>query len=618
MKFKSLFLGMLGAATLISCNNEIDGFDGPGVAGGDGESTTATFQFSTNRANTYAGATEQNPVGAEEAIGDAALFIYKLDGTPEAMAYVSDASGSKKVTVKCKSGDKLIYLAVNIGGNVLVKAPGFLTGTTNSNASNDYLGSDTWDENSPMFDVVNGTHQRVNAPIWSMTGTTIANEVAGAFTPTGTSANNLIHALTANGHTTSGGTLITNQAGSPTGSFYLMTNWGSAASSVTDEVGAGDSYLSTCKFKLEAGISAGDSQAATADETNANKQNALKINVQRALAKVSVTEIADAVKNSAGSGSNVGRFVPIAKWAAGNISNSTYPFQVYDGTKIISTMYDQAEPLVSTTAYPVGGWEFKMDNSRFAVSSAAYKAQTLQSSNVMSTIIANSANVAFSGTTTKNYVYLPENNNENTLNHYSTFVVVAGKYEPNQYVKSVNNVGNVEWVNGTPAALTYGATAPDALDTLYYISSLGSNGIFFHGMLALKQYVCYTLSQNAGGVVNPATDPVAAAYINSLRETNNNVQAELQTYHQGNCFYRIWITDEAASQAVNKKLVRRNHIYEIAITDILGPGIGDPNHIIDPDPSTPDPLEEADTYVTASINVMKWHVINQGATPGLD
>ena len=174
MKFKNLFLCMLGAAVLVGCNNEVGpdgklGPDGKPIIV-EGESTTATFQFKVNSANTYAGGTSLAGTGNENALGNAGLFIYKEDGTPEAMAFLSavpTAPGpdQHKVTVKCFSGIKFIYLAVNIGTsstNMLLGAAGL--NTTNT-ATPDFLGV-AWDElTAPYFDRVNVTYERLNAPI---------------------------------------------------------------------------------------------------------------------------------------------------------------------------------------------------------------------------------------------------------------------------------------------------------------------------------------------------------------------------------------------------------------------------------------------------------------------
>ncbi|MDR3308621.1 MAG: fimbria major subunit, partial [Tannerella sp.] len=54
-------------------------------------------------------------------------------------------------------------------------------------------------------------------------------------------------------------------------------------------------------------------------------------------------------------------------------------------------------------------------------------------------------------------------------------------------------------------------------------------------------------------------------------------------------------------------LVRRNHVYDININKIKGPGIGNPNSIIIPSPTVP----ELDTFVSAEIKILDWHKVSQ-------
>jgi hypothetical protein len=631
MKLKYLFLSMLGAALFVGCNNEIGG-DGPEPKDElGGISTTATFRFSASKASTYAGSGELDGVGNEGKLGDAALFIYKINGVPEAMAYVTQVDvttpASQQVTVKCYSGEKLIYLAANIGGNILIPA----AGGANNSTSPDYFG-DEWTEGvDPYFN-------ELNAPIWA-NATGVAIE-GSAFTAVGYNASSLILALTGNGSTatTAGnGVLTVTDAASPTtGSYYLMSNWGNASQTNLDDVATGSTFQSTCKFRLEAGISADDSRAEPADYTNANKKNALMINVQRAVAKISVAPIAQGVLDAAGTSptaTNYGQLRLIgtdrtgagAKWAVGNINNSEYPFQMFTDNKVMSTRYADTASLLNNTAYPIGSWELKVDNSRFAGSSAAYKAGNLTNAVVNAAIDA-APNQLFNTATVKNYVYLPENNNGSTLNQYSTFVVLAGTYYPANYISSVNNMGNPVFEDGSFQANVanqkpvYSPTVSTSLDTMYYVRSF-DQGLFFHGMLALRQYVCYYLQKNdftagihtSAAQIVPASDITATNYINTLKVATGDVYSDLQEYYKGQCYYKIWVWDIAASQAVNQILVRRNHIYDISISKINGPGIGDPNQIIDPDPTDPEPIIEAETYVTATINVLKWHVVNQSS-----
>ncbi|MDR2773723.1 MAG: fimbria major subunit [Tannerella sp.] len=631
MKFKTLFLSMLGAAAIVSCNNDSvigGGPDGPG-GGSEGESTTATFQFNFVNPGTYSGDDDLTGSGRESSISDVGLFIYKLDGTPEAMAYLvatEFTNLSSKITLKCKSGDKLIYLAANIGGTKLIK---YADDASNATAILGYVGKDwnpTGGPYGPKFSVSNNsnTTNPLNSAIWSKKVSSVdaiaIDSITGTFSPDNDGyADGLIKALTGGGIPANG--VLTGDGTGAANAFYLMSNWGDAATQPGDIVtgtGTGTTYSSTCKFKLIASIPASDSQAASADGTNNNGKNALLINIQRAVAKVAVKEIANSVLIDAGQGTSKGKFTPHPKWAVGNINTSEYPFQMWDGTVVKSTRYDDTARLVN----PTYKWDLKMDNRRITGGSKKYSDLNLLVSDIVGTdgvsgSLNQTNNLAFSGATptAANYILITENNNKQTFNHYTTYVLIAGQYKPDSLIKSVNDVGQVTGNNGQfPTTWPVAAPAPltGSIDTIYYVGSLGTDGLFFLGLGALQQYVCYVLNVHTGNPpYSPTSDTEVAKHINDLRVATGNKQADLQTYWHGNCFYRIWISDDAASSGANKKLIRRNHAYQVSVTKIKGPGIGDPNDIIDPDPTTIEPIEEADTYVTASINIMNWHVIKQ-------
>ena len=602
---------MLGAAVLVGCNNEIDnpnvGPDGKPILP-EGESTSATFNVKFASPSTYAGETTEGAQGKESAINDVALFIYKVDDlqSPEAMAYLAGGvyTTDGKITVKCKSGDKLIYVAANIGGNKLINATGL--GTTNSNAGNGYLGAD-WIGTGTTFPIL-------NAQVWAINGGIRIDTVAGFTTA---KADDLIKALNGNG--VPGDGVLTNfNDGNNAG--YLMTNWGNK-DSYTDPQDAnktaGATYQSTCKFTLIPGILAGESRGKDpkpSGDADAADYNAFLINVQRALAKVTVAAISTTVLNNAGAATNAGKFVPKTKWALGNINKSEFPFMLSAGQLIQSTRYNEVESFVKDPS-----WVKKLDNSRFEGTGESYFAQNMTVMNTLNAI-EGAANQEFNvgGSTALYHALATENNHRSYANQYSSFVVFGGQYQPAEYITSVNEfktstkgtVFPTEWNAATPAQTTNPATLQNT-DTMYY---LVNEKLFFLGSLALKQYVCYVLEQNDGGLIDPATDDTALAYINDvLLLTKDKDQALLQAYFRGYCFYRIWIQNqEELKNLSNKYLVRRNHIYRISVDKIVGPGIGDPNDIIDPDPEDWEPIEEADTYVTATIKILDWHVVAQG------
>jgi hypothetical protein len=213
MKFKKLFLGMLGAAMFIGCNNEtsIDPTINEGSDEIEGVSTHATFELKLAK-GTYAGDTEEAGKGTENQINDAALVIYKINGEPEAVGYLTGtdfdhADISEKFTLKCYSGDKLIYLVVNAGADKLLNS-----GVTASNATQPgFLGLDWTD---PANASSKRTFAELNAPIWATAtpGTlgkqtpvnTTGDPSTGTYAPLGTSADDIIKALTNDGSPAAG------------------------------------------------------------------------------------------------------------------------------------------------------------------------------------------------------------------------------------------------------------------------------------------------------------------------------------------------------------------------------------------------------------------------------
>ncbi|MDR2148762.1 MAG: fimbria major subunit [Tannerella sp.] len=615
MKLKSLFLGMLAAAVFVGCNNE-------NVVGGDpdenpilgGESTTATFDLRFYQApQTFAHIPENEQTPA----GDAALFIYKADGTPEAMIYANNAewtdddsngnggpdygnlSTARKITVKCKSGDKLIYLAANLGDQLLIDHN--YAGLAHTEA-NSWLGQD-WSLTPGI------TMPNLNKAVWSL-GATTFQIGAPVLTNTPGVADGVILALANAGNPGAAGASVVQTAATPA---YLLSNWGDGAYPVNE--GGDNAYNSTVKFNLKPNIEALVSRATTPDASNANGKNALLINVQRSLAKVSVEIQPGATgPNAAGGGSNTGTvfFAPSDKWALGNINMSEYPFQKFSGNSVQGTLFNETTPIWPAVSNQ--NWVAKLDNQRWVPTGLSYADGGLDVMQVRNRINTGYTPNQLFGS--GNRVMATENNHDSTWNHYSSFVVFGAVYTPRTYVTGVSNVGNVTMspVNAAGTALDY---ATLGIDTMYYVQSYGDSGMFFLGSTALQQYIAWSVLK-LPATVDPLTDTDVDSVLNVMRTSaHDDVQADLQAYYRGNCFYRVWIRDADGTTAQNKILVRRNHIYAISVLRFKGPGIGDPDDIIDPDEEKPEPIEEADTYVTASIQIVPWHRVDQIVEPVL-
>jgi hypothetical protein len=208
--------------------------------------------------------------------------------------------------------------------------------------------------------------------------------------------------------------------------------------------------------------------------------------------------------------------------------------------------------------------------------------------------------------TETNYAIVPENNNSDGLNSYTTYVVFAATYKPTTII-----IGAPSGSSDATCARLTGGTQPTweagVKDTLYYVKDPGitllAQGKFFWGVNTLADYIKNVLN------VNDIQGQIAA-----WNTVSGTEQAKLQKYYRGQCFYRVLVEDqkESLGNPAGRYLVRRNHVYDINISNFNGPGIANPLSIIDPDPSTgPEPWGASDTYVTATISVLKWHKVKQ-------
>jgi hypothetical protein len=630
MKFKTLFLSMLSAAALVSCNNDmISPSRGGEGAGGSNETTYATFFLKAGVGSTYAGTGEQDGTTGENYVGDAVLAIYdQATSTPEAVAYVSavpqgtnSSTGSGgKVTLKCKTGSKTIYLAVNVGYSsnyptipTLVYA-GTNATTENTDSAPGVSESYTGAEGTVFADTLNALLVAdVGSPGFKNDFKNTALATTGTPTLPNVSANadSLIRALTSAAGSSGNGVF---SGGGNTDSRYLMSNWKG-----NNDVGS-SSYNSTANFTLVKVTAADSRTSTTPSSTSTSPVNAFNINVQRAVAKVGLN-IATQV---AGTGTNAGT-IDFAKtttsFAVGNLAKAVYPFQQFAGATVKSPAYECTEG-IATTPHLLNQFKRFMDNSRvyaaYDITTYPHFKTTVDS--VINTINAK-PNIPFttnSGTPptydATNYVVVTENNSNGSKNAYTTYVLFAVTYEPDDIITSAlagasdasaGRLGNKQ----QPQYPT--GSSNTIADTLYYVKDplypeLKEGKFFWNA----TQPVLRDYMQNVLGIAPGNID----AKIKDWSTPKDPEHAQLQKYYRGKCFYRIWIQDES-----NEMLVRRNHIYTVNVTAFSGPGIGDPHSIIDPNPASgPEELKASDTYVTATINVLKWHTVAQGATGGLN
>ena len=652
MKLKLLFLGMLGAALLVGCNNDVidpnGGPDDPNNPNFKGKSTYASFSLNLpGNAATYAGEDEVAAVSEEKAISDAVMFIYDWDGanmTAEAMAFVNTTAdltnglATPHVTMFVNSGDKKIFLAVNSGGATPIVE-------NNGNISTFIAKPDSGIPYSTQFTAMN--------KILESTASGFNAVSTLATTPVGTEGGSagLIRTLAGGAGNATNGVLYSTTAYT-TNTRFFMSNWDGPEDRI---VGGLHNYTSDCLFTLLPNITAAQSKAAAVGSLNH-----IAIGVQRAIAKISLRITANGATSSStaaapyesseGDGSK-GRFTPWtvggnSVWGLGGIVKRSTPFQMYTSTGAVSAPnYDRSwgdsvhfDAIKSLAADNLSlKWYDSYDNTRIYGTGKIYGTTSNTVSIIKSTMQTAANSLQLSNPDgvygpTMRFAFAPENATEYPqMEDRGTYAIVGGEYRAQNWIGSItqapvtSNPPYKGW-NGSSYDVTFTNTnvygtqynAPTWVagdnDTLYYIST---DKVFIHGLVNLLAYYAWEKKQDAN-LGSALPQPVTAASAATLLKASvpaidavNDARAKnaLFAYYQGQCFYRVWVRDYQYAQTsgyADEVLVRRNHIYDINISKIKGPGIADPNKIINPGP-----IPVLQTFVTADIKILDWHKVIQ-------
>lgn len=407
----------------------------------------------------------------------------------------------------------------------------------------------------------------LNKQLWA--GTSLSTEATAT-----ASADVLIKRLAGGAMDKTKGKIWSTDAG--TDLTFLMSNWDGQDDGATK---------SGCSVTLEANIKEADL---------ALGKNNVALSVQRAVAKIglnlkSTIAVTDGKITVKAGEKNEGVLSDIA-WTVGNVSKTTSPLQMWDNTLVSDFNYS---PIPMYSDKPANTkvsaeWQKNFDNTRVfgttntpnVTSDAAYAAMTTGGKPLSK---------AFD-----NYFYCTENANATPASEdNSTYVIFKGKYAPAKIITAMKdlNVGTGE----ARYEYTYSEGAANEDKAYHYLVS-GNTKVFFASAALMKTYY--------NGVVNGVYDITKMV----------DVPVELfNIYTKGICFYRIFIKDEAGTPTGNKVLVRRNHIYQVTVNSINGPGSAEIGDIMNPDT----PVLPADTYVQATVSVAPWHIIKQGEEVGL-
>jgi len=646
MKLKVFFLGLFAAAAFISCNNEIEtgGDKAPNVSGIVPSTGTPTyFQLALpNSLNTYAGEDDLIGFSDEMKIQNAAVFIYDFsmaNEVPENYAYITVGSMTP-VVLKTTDGTKKVFVALNIGP---ATAPFF--GTAFLPAGDTPVGEG---------DSFGGLFADLNKPLWALSTTSSPgwSNAAPVITTTPTSAYGLIKAF-AGGTSTFASGLISLKPSEAvnSGRYYLMSNWDNEqVDDITSTPPAlGTTYHSTCLFTFDPDVP----KAGISTSTNSKI-----INVQRAVAKATMQfstniQLAGEVWTyvSDGNDGSKGRFTPwdatsataLGSFVAGNINKTGTVFQKFSAAPPYAVMDDNYGYINATPGHAnQNAWYTNFDNTRVYGTAAIGAAGSYGFATVTSVKTAMNGNQASlepnKYALRADTLYLTENAQEYAAGYHdnSTYLVVGGQYKPEYWISNIIQAGietnppniylnnkavdasdpaHSGWLLGTAyAPVPYPTTiANNSTDTVYYDAV---NKQFIYGKDVLEKYYAWVLKRDGA---NGTTVQVSGAWPAGVGAAlTAAIQSDLDNdllmpYFNGNCFYRVFIVDINAAIRQERVLVRRNHVYDVTITKILGPGIGDPNKIIVPGK----PVLPADTYIELNIEIQNWHKVTQNAEVSL-
>lgn len=136
-------------------------------------------------------------------------------------------------------------------------------------------------------------------------------------------------------------------------------------------------------------------------------------------------------------------------------------------------------------------------------------------------------------------------------------------------------------------------TEADKTDGTFY----SYNGYVFKSMAGARLYKA--IATNTDG---------EAATVNTAFKNNEN-DADIQTYTEGDCYYTAWIKHNPTSTVTmeqDKYGVVRNFWYELTVNSIKKLGYSKPTF---KDPKDPD--DKAEASIQVQVNIKKWRWVKQ-------
>jgi hypothetical protein len=314
----------------------------------------------------------------------------------------------------------------------------------------------------------------------------------------------------------------------------------------------------TSVITVDPDISANESQ----DPSN---NNHLSIDLQRAVAKVTVYQDADASSLTTIDGSGT---LSDLKYSIINVNRSLYLFQNYVGNILQTPEYiptQSIDPLIPVHYY--GFYDYRELLTDLSASKA---------------------------------IYITENNPSLKLVGNTTFIAIEAIFKPKRghFTEDIS----YDEISGVFAPILSETNLETASD-IYRFTRQGVTGLNHGTLLAgvdagkLARKVIYHLLNPTVPPKANLDDPVYATI------TDDQIEAYFDKYTDGKCYYRLGIGNQTSENLVDYVVIR-NHHYRVNITRYARIGTSQMGLFAEPENED----EDGGNYITASFNVVEWTV----------
>lgn len=326
------------------------------------------------------------------------------------------------------------------------------------------------------------------------------------------------------------------------------------------------------------------------EKTGGKNVNLVKVNVERAVSKVTFGNTADKLSFNIEEGGNIIAKAKLEGVSLINLNNKM--FLVKEGT------------LAQNKPVTTNDWPYPVDPNYYKTKEDADYATYITDN------FTQKEASSFSAPSDAKF-YCPENTMSALaqLNGQTTGVVYKVNYKPEgkYYTELAAENGTDSYSQMFEKVLALGDDVRDAAITKTIFTTAegtdGTNGTFY-------SYNGYVFKTKAGARLYKAiaTNPGADAATVNTAFKNNESDDDIQTYAEGYCYYTAWIKHNPGGTTMqqDKYGVVRNFWYELTVNSIKKLGYSKPTY---KDPKDPD--DKAEASIQVQVNIKKWRWVKQ-------